>query len=291
MRIRLGYEIVVTVPAPTPMVLMLNVRPEVLPSLTRPDTPFVSPDIETSTYTDVFGNTCVRLVAPPGTLTLSADTVRESDGSYDPVNHDALQIPIEELPDDTLQFLLASRYCEVDLLGTFAWDTFGYTAPGWARVQAINDFAHKHITFGYHHARSTKTAMDVFNEKTGVCRDYQHLAVTLCRALGIPARYATGYLGDIRRPITPGPMDFSAWYQVWLDNRWWDFDARHNTPFIGRTLMAVGRDAADVALMTTFGRHSLDKFLVITDEIGEQEPDATEAAWEGLTPDEQHRDS
>ncbi len=290
MRIRLGFEIAVTVPSPTPMVLMLNVRPEITGSLTRPDEIFLVPDIETSTYTDTFGNTCLRLVAPPGTLTMSADTVRETDGSLDALNSDALQIPIEELPDDALQFLLASRYCEVDLLGSFAWNTFGDTAGGWARVQAVNTWVNRHVTFGYQHARATKTAMDVFNEKNGVCRDYQHLAVTLCRALGIPARYATGYLGDIRRPQTDSPMDFSAWYQVFLDNRWWDFDARYDERFYGRTLMAVGRDAADVALMTTFGRHTLDKFFVVTQEIGDHEADATEAAWDGLTPDEQQRD-
>lgn len=287
MRIRLGYEIAVTVPAPTPMVLMLNVRPEVTGRLSRPDTPFLFPDVETTTYTDTFGNTCVRLVAPPGKFTMSADTIVEDDGLPDPINTNALQIPIEDLPSESLQFLLASRYCEVDLLSQFAWDNFGYTKPGWERVQAVNTWAHRHVTFGYHHARSTKTAMDVFNEKTGVCRDYQHLAVTLCRALGIPARYATGYLGDIRLPVSAAPMDFSAWYQVYLDNQWWDFDARHDKPFIGRTLMAVGRDAADVALMTTFGAHTLDKFIVITDEIPENEPDATEAAWNGLTPDKQ----
>ncbi len=287
MRIRIGYEIAVTVPAPTPMILMLNVRPEVTGRLSRPDTPFLFPDVPTQTYTDGFGNTCVRLVAPPGSLTMSADTVIEDSGVPDPVNHSAMQIPIEDLPNDALQFLLASRYCEVDLLSGIAWDTFGNTPLGWGRVQAVNNFVHRHVAFGYQHARPTKTAMNTFNEKTGVCRDYQHLAVTFCRALGIPARYATGYLGDIRQTPVPGPMDFSAWYQVYLDNRWWNFDARHNRPFIGRTLMGVGRDAADVALMTTFGAHSLDKFVVITDEIGETEPDATEAAWNGLTPDKQ----
>lgn len=287
MRIRLGYEIAVSVTAPTPMILMLNVRPEVAPRLERPDAAFVFPDVETSEYIDGFGNRCVRLVAPPGTITLSADTVVRAPDTADPVSQGAMQHPIQDLPDDTLQFLLASRYCEVDELSNAAWDRFGNTAPGWARVQAVCDFVHNHVTFGYQHARATKTAVDVLSERTGVCRDYQHLAVTFCRALGVPARYATGYLGDIRVPPVPGAMDFSAWFQVYLDNRWWDFDARFNTPRVGRTLMAVGRDAADVALMTTFGKHNLDKFLVVAEEIAQNAPDATEAAWEGLTPDKQ----
>jgi len=267
MRIRLGYEIAVTVAAPTPIVLMLNVRPEISGRLSRPDTPFLYPDIDTTEYIDSFGNRCVRLVAPTGTLLMSAEAVLEDTGEPDAANPDAIQMPIEELPHETLQFLLASRYCEVDRLSQFAWDTFGGTAPGWHRVQAVNEWVHQHVTFGYQHARSTKTAVDVLEERTGVCRDFQHLAVTLCRSLGIPTRYATGYLGEIGVPPSEVPVDFSAWYQVYLEGEWWDFDARHNRPRIGRTLMAVGRDAADVALMTTFGAHTLDKFVVITEEV------------------------
>ena len=268
MRIRLGYEIAVNVVAPTPIILMLNVRPELEARLSRPDTPFLFPDIPTSDYIDGFGNRCVRLVAPPGTLTISADTVIEDSGAVDDYAPDAMQLPIEDLPHDVLQFLLASRYCEVDRLSNLAWETFGHTRPGWERVQAINEWVHNHVIFGYEYARSTKTALDVLTEKNGVCRDYQHLAVTFCRAMGIPTRYATGYLGEVRVPNpSANAMDFSAWYQVYLEGRWWDFDARHNKPRIGRTLMAVGRDAADVALMTTFGTHTLDKFIVITEEV------------------------
>ena len=267
MKICLGYTIETQQPAPTPMVLMLYVRPDVLPHLTTPDTLGVSPDVPVHEYTDSFGNRCARIIAPPGVITFSTDALLTTDDAPDPVVPDAIQHRIEDLPDDCLQFLLGSRYCEVDKLSKFAWDTFGGAPLGWGRVQAVNDFVHKHVTFGYQFASSTKTAEDVLAEGRGVCRDYQHLAVTLCRALGIPARYATGYLGDLRIPPVVGPMDFSAWYEVFLGGQWHAFDARYNTPRVGRTLMAVGRDAADVALITTFGAHALNKFVVVCEEI------------------------
>ena len=267
MRIRIGYDIVIRQMMPTPTVVMLHTRPELAGALIRPDILNLDPAIPTSEYIDVFGNRCVRLMAPTGDLRLFADTEIEDNGEPDNIYPDARQHPIEELPAECLQFLLPSRYCEVDLLSGFAWDNFGKTPLGWARVQAVTEYVHHHVTFGYVHARPTKTATDVLKEGNGVCRDYQHLAVTLCRALGIPARYATGYLGDIRIPPVPGAMDFSAWFQVYLDNQWHDFDARFNTPRIGRTLQAVGRDAADVALITTFGPHILDTFTVICEEV------------------------
>jgi transglutaminase-like putative cysteine protease len=180
---------------------------------------------------------------------------------------DAEQSPIDQLPPETLQFLLGSRYCEVDLLTTIAGELFGHTEPGWPRVQAICDWVNSKVTFGYTYARSTKTALDVYTERLGVCRDFQHLAITFCRSMNIPARYATGYLGDIRFPVAPSPMDFSAWFEVFLGGRWWTFDARHNHPRVGRVLMAVGRDAADVAITTSFGDARLTQFTVISDEI------------------------
>ncbi|MBC8104578.1 MAG: transglutaminase family protein [Cytophagales bacterium] len=268
MLIRIGYDIAVTVAAPTPMVLMLSTRPELKTRFQQPDTLRVLPDtVATHEYVDGFGNLCTRLVAPPGSVTFHADAVIEGPDTPDPTAWDAPQHPIEALPHETLEFLIASRYCEVDKLSGFAWDTFGTTPPGWGRVQAVCDFAHHHVTFGYHFADSTKTAVDVLNDGTGVCRDYQHLAVTLCRCLGVPARYATGYLGDINVPLSDGPMDFSAWFEVYLGDRWWAFDARYNTPRYGRTLMAVGRDAADVALITSFGAHALDRFDVICEKV------------------------
>ena len=268
MYIRIGYEIVTKQPSPTPMVLMLHTRPELSERFVRPDTMTVTPEtVSAHEYIDGFGNRCTRLVAPAGPITFSCDTVIESPETPDPVSPDAIQHPIEELPDECLQFLLASRYCEVDKLSSLAWEKFGQTTQGWARVQAVCDFVHEHVTFGYQFASSTKTASDVLAEGRGVCRDFQHLAITLCRALGVPTRYATGYLGEIRIPPVPGPMDFSAWFEVYLSGQWWAFDARHNHPMYGRTLMAVGRDAADVALITSFGPHSLEKFDILCDEV------------------------
>jgi Transglutaminase-like enzymes, putative cysteine proteases len=272
MQIRLGYDIAVSVTSPTAMVLMLHVRPELRKHLLKPDELVLDPETPVKEYTDGFGNRCVRLVAPPGRLNLRTDALIEVDGLPDVVAEDAIQHPIEDLPSETLEFLLGSRYCEVDQLSNFAWETFGDTPLGWARVQAVTDWVHNHVVFGYQFARSTKTACDVLQEKTGVCRDFQHLAVTLCRCLGIPARYATGYLGEIGLPPGDAPMDFSAWFQVYLGDRWYDFDARHNKPRIGRTLMAVGRDAADVALITSFGPHTLEKFEVVTEEVAEAVP-------------------
>jgi transglutaminase-like putative cysteine protease len=267
MRIQIGYDIVIRQNQPNPTVLMLHTRPDIALALIKPDDINIDPEVATAEYVDVFGNRCVRLMAPAGLLRLSTLTEVEDNGQPDPVYPNARQLPIEELPAECLQFLLPSRYCEVDLLTGFAWERFGHTPPGWERAQAISDFVHRHVTFGYAYARPTKTAVDVLNEGNGVCRDYQHLAITLTRALGIPTRYATGYLGDIRVTPVPGEMDFSAWYQVYLNGQWHDFDARFNTPRIGRTLQAVGRDAADVALITTFGAHTLEKFKVICHEI------------------------
>jgi transglutaminase-like putative cysteine protease len=268
MQIRLGYDIVTRQSAPTPMVLLLHTRPELKPAMTRPDDLHITPEVPTHEYTDPFGNRCVRVVAPAGSVRFHTDALIEDDGQLDVAAPDAAQDPIQDLPDACLPFLLGSRYCEVDRLSDFAWETFSKAPLGWGRVQAVCDWVHNHVTFGYAYANPTKTASDVLAEGRGVCRDYQHLAVTLCRCLGIPARYATGYLGDIRVPPVPGPMDFSAWFQAYLGGRWYDFDARFNTPRIGRTLMAVGRDAADVALITSFGPHHLEKFDVICEEVG-----------------------
>jgi len=205
-------------------------------------------------------------MAQQGTLRLWSSTLIEDSGQPDAVDWNAPQVAVEQLPIDSLQFLLASRFCEVDKLSDLAWQWFSNTAPGWPRVQAICDWVHQHITFGYQFARPTKSALDVYAERQGVCRDYQHLAIALCRAMHIPARYATGYLGDIGVPVVL-PMDFSAWFEVYLGNRWWTFDARNNQPRIGRVLMATGRDAADVALTTSFGGSWLNRFSVVSDEV------------------------
>ncbi len=267
MLIRLGYDISFDISLEVPIVALLNVYPTRVPDLREPDLLRVEPEVEIDTYTDVFGNQCCRFVAPPGTIRLYNSTLIEDAAKGDEQNPDAPEVPVGHLPTEVLQYLLASRYCEVDLLSNTAAELFGNVAPGWGRVQAICDWIYSKVTFGYNFARPTKTALDVYTERLGVCRDFQHLAVTFCRALNIPARYVTGYLGDIGVPPAPTPMDFSAWFEVYLGDRWWTFDARHNQSRIGRILMAVGRDAADVALTTAFGSARLKNFTVVTDEV------------------------
>jgi transglutaminase-like putative cysteine protease len=266
MLIRLGYDIHFETAIQVPIVAMLNVHPSRTKDLLEPDQVRAEPEVEVSEYSDTFGNLCCRVLAPQGSIRLWNSTLVQDSGEPDPVEPSAQQLPIQQLPAEMLQYLLPSRYCEVDLLSNIAVELFGGTAPGWSRVQAICDWAQQKVTFGYNFARSTKTALDVYTERNGVCRDFQHLAITFCRALNIPARYATGYLGDIGVPPAPYPMDFSAWFEVYLDDRWWAFDARHNKPRIGRVLMATGRDAADVAITTAFGATRLTKFHVVTDE-------------------------
>ena len=267
MFIRIGYDIQFEVPAPTAMMMLLRVHPSVEPLLVRPEDLRVEPAVDVLDFDDEFGNRSRRLLAPAGTLRLTNDAVVEVDGKPDPIAADAQEVPIDRLPPEVMQFLLASRYCEVDALSEAAWDLFSKTPRGWDRVQAIVDYVHDHITFGYQYARWTKTAKDAFEEGKGVCRDFTHLAVTFCRCMGIPARYVTGYLGDIGVPIAPDPMDFSAWFEVYLGGSWHTFDARHNQRRIGRLLMAKGRDAVDVAITTSFGPTKLKKFEVWTDEV------------------------
>ncbi len=266
MLLRLGYDIELGLSQPTAIVAVLNVHPSRVADLREPDEIQLSPDVSQERYTDSFDNICNRFVAPPGNLRLSGSTLIEVSGDTDAVGWSAPQVPVEDLPIETLQFLLSSRYCEVDRLSGLAWQLFSETPAGWPRVQAICDWVHQHITFGYDFARTTKSALDVHAERQGVCRDYQHLAITLCRAMHIPARYATGYLGDIGVPLVP-PMDFSAWFEVYLGDRWWTFDARNNQPRIGRVLIATGRDAADVAITTSFGISWLRSFSVVTEEV------------------------
>jgi len=267
MRIRAGYRITYETPAPTPMLLMLNVRHERFADLETPDILRVSPEVPITAYRDAYGNLCSRVVAPVGRTTFHADFVIRDTGAPDPVVEQAAQHPVESLPDAVIEYLLPSRYCEMEHLNDLAWRLFGETPLGWARVQAIVDYAHSQITFGYEHARATRTAFEAHQERCGVCRDYAHLAITLCRCMNIPARYCTGYLGDIGVPANPAPMDFSAWFEVYLGGAWRTFDARHNRPRIGRIPMAVGRDATDVAITTNFGPALLVEFQVITEEL------------------------
>lgn len=267
MQIRLGYDLLYTFPQPTPMIVTLNVHHSRASDLLQPDVLRTSPSIPIRGYRDGFGNWCNRLVAPKGQLRLFCETLINDAGALDPYVPDAAQQSIETLPEESLVFLLGSRYCETDRLSEIAWKLFERSPTGWGRVQAICDFVHGHITFGYEHASSTKTAWDVYNQKRGVCRDYAHLAVALCRCMNIPARYCTGYLGDIGMPPPYAEMDFAGWFEAYLGGNWHTFDPRNNQRRQGRILIARGRDAADVAITTTFGPHTLDRFLVKTDEV------------------------
>jgi transglutaminase-like putative cysteine protease len=266
-KIRVGYELIYDLPQPTPMIMVLGTHFSRASDIVVPDYLTTTPSLPITQYRDLFGNWCSRIMAPPGTLRVSGDGVVRDSGLPDVVAPSAPQHAVEDLPSDTIGFLLGSRYCETDRLSDQAWQLFGTTQPGWPRVQAICDFVHNHITFGYQHARATKTAWEAFNEGNGVCRDYAHLAISFCRCMNIPARYCTGYLGDIGIPPPYGPMDFAGWFEAFLGGRWYTFDARNNTPRIGRVLIGQGRDAADVPITHTFGPNTLSSFKVWTDQI------------------------
>ena len=269
MKIRAGFEMVYDCPQPTPMILNLNVHFTRVSDLIGRDDLMFDPPVPIAAYRDSFGNWCTRIVAPLGRMRISADVIVKDSGAPDVLVPEAQQHQVRDLPEETLLFLLGSRYCETDRLSETAWQLFGHGPTGWGRVQAICDYVHHHITFGYEHARMTRTALEAFHDKTGVCRDYAHLAVAFCRCMNIPARYCTGYLGDIGMPPPYGTMDFAAWFEVYLGGAWHTFDARNNMPRIGRVLIARGRDAADVAIASTFGPNTLASFKVWTDEVHE----------------------
>ena len=266
MLIRYGYEIVVTCAQPTPLICMMSVQADRLQDLAMPEAATTTPFVPLSTYHDGYGNLCRRLVAPVGDLTLWGDATIRDTGLHDPVVPQAGESPVEALPNEVLVFLLGSRYCETDRLTQTAWSLFGHHPPGWSRVQAICDFVHQHIRFDYQQASATRSALDVYNERVGVCRDFAHLAVALCRCMNIPTRYVNGYLGDIGVPVVD-PMDFSAWIEVYLGGAWRTFDPRNNKPRIGRIVVARGRDAADVPMIMSFGPHVLRSFRVWTHEV------------------------
>jgi transglutaminase-like putative cysteine protease len=268
MIIRAGFEAAFDFAAPTAVVLLAYVHPSRATTICRLEPLAANPPANISGYTDFYGNHCGRTVVPAGRTTFRTDAFVFDDGLTDIQAPQALQHAIQNLPDEVLLYLLASRYCEVDSeLRDIAWSVFGKLPAGWPLVQAVCNFVHSHIRFDYQQARANRTALEIYRERAGVCRDYMHLAITFCRCLNIPARYCTGYLGDIGVPRLPYPMDFSAWFEVYLGGAWHAFDARNNTPRIGRILMARGRDAADVALTTTFGVNTLQSFKVWTDEV------------------------
>jgi len=267
MQIRVGFEMVYDCPQPTPMIFTLNVHFTRVSDLVGRDDLVFDPPVPVKAYRDSFGNWCTRVVAPKGRLRISADALVNDSGLPDTIVAGAQQHLVPELPEEALLFLLGSRYCETDKLSETAWKLFGKAPTGWARVQAICDYVNGHITFGYEHARMTRSALEAFHDKTGVCRDYAHLAVAFCRCMNIPARYCTGYLGDIGMPPPYGPMDFAAWFEVFLGGQWHTFDARNNIPRIGRVLISRGRDASDVAISNSFGPSTLVSFKVRTDEV------------------------
>ena len=266
MQIRVGFEMTYECPQPTPMILNLNVHFTRVSDLIGRDELVFDPSVPMAGYRDSFGNWCTRVVAPRGRTRLSADALVKDTGAPDVVARQAQQLPVPDLPEETLLFLLGSRYCETDRLSEIAWKLFGETPAGWERVQAICDYVHRHLVFGYEHARMTRSALEAYYDKTGVCRDYAHLAIAFCRCMNIPARYCTGYLSDIGVPPPHAPMDFAAWFEAFLDGHWYTFDARNNTPRIGRVLIARGRDASDVAISSTFGPNTLTGFRVWTYE-------------------------
>ena len=267
MKLHVGCEFRYTFPQATPAILMLNINYSRASDLIVPDHVIVTPPSPMKAYRDGFGNWCMRVKAPAGKVTFATSARLNDSGLPDPTVKDAYQVPVESLPDDALVYLLPSRFCDSDKLLDLAWTLFGTTTPGWTRVQTICDYVNARITFGYQHARPTRNASEAYQESIGVCRDYAHLAVAFCRALNIPARYCTGYLGDSGMPPPYPPGDFAAWFEAYLGGQWHTFDPRNNTPRIGRVLIARGRDAADVAMVTTFGPNTLDNFKVWSDEV------------------------
>lgn len=267
MQIRVGYDLIYECPQPTPMLLMLNVHYSRVSDLAAPDHIATDPAVQVQGYRDGFGNCCSRIVAPQGRIRITSSAVVNDTGLPDPVVALAEQHPVQDLPNDVLVFLLGSRYCETDRLSDAAWKLFGHAPLGWARVQAICDFVHQYISFDYTAARPTRTAWEVFHEGRGVCRDFAHLAVLLCRCLNVPACYCTGYLSDIGVPPPHSPMDFADWFEAYLGGAWHTFDPRNNVPRVGRILIAQGRDAAYVPISNTFGPNTPVGFTVWTDEI------------------------
>lgn len=276
MQIRVGFDLLYDCPKPTPMVLSLNIHSSRVQDLATPDTLLFEPAVSKHAYRDAFGNWCTRIVAPAGRLRLRSDALINDTGLADPVAWDAQQLAVQDLPDDTLVFLLGSRYCETDRLSDTAWRLFGSGPTGWARVQAICDYVNQHIAFDYQNVSSTRSALEVFDGKVGVCRDYAHLAVTFCRCMNIPARYCTGHQADIGVPVGMG--DFAAWFEAYLDGQWFIFDPRNNMRRIGRVLMARGRDAADVPMSNSFGHTTLVSFKVWADEVGADDQAAATSA-------------
>ncbi len=267
MRLRLGCRLKYEMQQATPMIAMLNVHFSRFPDLEQADFLRSVPTVPFESYRDSFGNWCTRFVAPEGLFELGTDVICRDAGAPDPVAPDAIQHAVQDLPADTLVYLLGSRYCDTDLLSDLAWSMFEGSPPGWDRVQAICDFVHQSLVFDYMKASATRTASQSHAEGYGVCRDFTHLAIAFCRCMNIPARYCTGYISDVGEPEPYAPGDFAAWMEVYLSGRWWTFDPRNNARRKGRVLIAIGRDAADVPLTHSFGANTLVDFEVWADEL------------------------
>jgi transglutaminase-like putative cysteine protease len=267
MLIRAGYDISIQCDRETPLMALLSIHPSRASSLRSPAVITSDGPAPLIAGLDEFGNVRTRTLAPAGIINLSTSFIVEDSGLPDEVAPSAEEVSVAELPEEAVNFLVGSRYCETDRLSPLAWSLFGAAPHGFRRVQAIVDYVHSRLTFGYRFARTTRTAWEAHEERVGVCRDFAHLAVALCRCMNIPARYATGYLGDIGVPPVDAPMDFSAWFEAYVGGRWYTFDARHRTPRIGRILIARGRDAADCAITTSFGQSKLVKFDIVTEEV------------------------
>jgi transglutaminase-like putative cysteine protease len=271
LQLRTGFELIYRFPQPTPIILLVNIHDSRAHDIVIPDHLTTEPAIPVSAYRDAFGNRCNRVLAPAGRLRLTTDSVVRDSGLPDSRDFGAWQDSVQDLPEEALVFLLGSRYCETDFLSATAWQLFSGITPGYARVQAICDYVHRYIAFDYQAARADRSAAGAFHDRTGVCRDYAHLAITFCRCMNIPARYCTGYLSDVGTSPPYGVGDFAAWFEAWIGGRWHTFDPRNNVPRMGRILMARGRDACDVAIATTFGPNELESFRVWTDDLPDGE--------------------
>lgn len=272
MEIRVGYRIEITTTQPLSCMTLLDPHPSRGGDVVGAPTPRVTSlvdgtDVPVREYTDGFGNRCRRLMVPTGGALFTNDMIVRDAGVPDQWDKDAPEVPPDDLPSEVIEYMLSSRYCEVDELSATAWSLFGNFAPGWNRVQQICNYVNAQIRFDYQFARNTRTAAQAMNERVGVCRDFTHLAIALCRAMNIPARYCNGFLGDIGVPPDPAPMDYNAWFEAYLGGKWYVFDARHNVPRIGRILVARGRDAADIPMIHTFGPHVLQRFEIVTEEV------------------------
>jgi transglutaminase-like putative cysteine protease len=268
MRINVGCEFVFQAASPTPLVAQILPRRDG-PHLLLSETQRLEPRVASHEYLDLFGNRCWRLTVPEGAFSLRYDALVELVPVADPVVPEAGQAMVDQLPDETLLFTLPSRYIQSDLLSNAAWELFGGGPLGWARVQAICDWIHQRIEFRTASTTPQTTVLDVFLQRYGVCRDFAHLGVAMCRALNIPARYVFGYLPDVGIEPPDVPMDFHSWFEAYVGGRWYTFDARHNEPRIGRIPIGRGRDAVDVALLTQYGAARLNNMTVWSDEVSE----------------------